>query len=448
MEFPKFFKSMLKGGTSSFTKDKIPFIAGGVVAGVLGLWVIGKITTPWVKPVLKNACMHLLDLDTSRGQLDERVTNVEAIRVKLDTISRRIVTVGKMIANESVMIRSEMAGKIRNIAFKEGENVQKDDVLIQFDDEELQAELKLAEAEAALRKADFERISSLHSKNIESGKKFDEAKAQLDSANARLEQARAKLEKTVIKAPFSGTIGLIEVSNGTFVQGAQDLVRLVDNDPIKVEFNVPEKHLHDIGVGQVAEIRLDGFPDEVYRASVEAIDSAVDAQSHSIKLKASAPNSDNRLRAGLFANVSLIIGEKSDAIVVPESAVAREGDIEYVWVVQSGKAGRRRVITGTRENAKIEIIHGLRPDELVVTAGQLKLYNGAAVHIGNMEQDLALDEDLDKVEKAADKAKEEPKVEAAQKETPKETPKEETKNGKADSPTPAQPAQTGNQEGK
>ncbi|HXF90452.1 MAG TPA: efflux RND transporter periplasmic adaptor subunit, partial [Candidatus Nitrosotenuis sp.] len=440
MEFPKFFKSLLKSGTSAFTKDKIPFIIGGVVAGVLGLWVVGKISAPWVKPVLKTACMRLLDIDSARGALDDRITNVEAVRVKLGPISRRIVTVGKLLANESVMIRSEMAGKIRQIAFKEGDNVQKDDILIQFDDEELQAELKLAEAELTLRESDFERSSSLRAKNIESAKKFDEVRAQRDSAKAKVDLAKAKLEKTVIKAPFSGTIGLIEVSAGAFVQGAQDLVRLVDNDPIKVDFNVPEKHLHDVGVGQIAEIRLDGFPDEVHRATVEAIDSAVEHQSHSIKLKASAPNADNRLRAGLFASVSLIIGEKSDAIVVPESAVAREGDIEYVWVIQSGKAGRRRVITGTRESAQIEIIHGIRPDELVVTAGQIKLYNGAAVHITNLSQDLALDEEVvadTKSQAGENKSPEQqPKgtPEESQKEQPKEAPQAKSDTEKAQTP--------------
>jgi membrane fusion protein, multidrug efflux system len=432
MQRPNFF-TRFTGQGSPFTKDKLPFIAGGIVAGALGLWVIGKIASPWVKPIFKSACVRLLDLDTSRGGLDDRVTNVEAYRVQLGTVSRRIATVGKMRANESVMVRSEIAGKIKAIAFKEGETVNKDDLLIQFEDDDLQAELKLAEAELELRKADFERSSSLRQKNIESAKKFDEAKAQFDIAQARVAQAKAKLAKAVIYAPFAGTIGLIEVSAGAFVQGAQDLVMLVDNDPIKVDFKVPEKHLHDIGVGQTAEIRLDGFPNEVFRATVEAIDSAIDHQSHSIALKASTPNPDNKLRAGLFASVSLIIGEKGDSIVVPEAAVAREGDVEYVWVVQSGKVGRRRVITGTRENAQIEIVHGLRPDELVVTAGQLKLYNGAAINITNMGDNLALDDEPAE----SDKSKEGQAV--------SNKPKEEGADKKQDSST--EPPQQ-NQEGK
>lgn len=259
MQLPNFF-TRFTGQGSPFSKDKLPFIAGGIVAGALGLWVVGKIASPWMKPIFKSACVRLLDLDTSRGSLDDRVTNIEAYRVQLGTVSRRIATVGKMRANESVMIRSEIAGKIKTIAFKEGETVNKGDLLIQFEDDDLQAELKLAEAELELRKADFERSSSLRQKNIESTKKFDEAKAQLGIAQARVDQAKAKLEKAVIYAPFSGTIGLMEISAGAFVQGAQDLVMLVDNDPIKVDFKVPEKNLHDIGVGQIAEIRLDGFP--------------------------------------------------------------------------------------------------------------------------------------------------------------------------------------------
>ena len=377
MRLPDFF--------SKITKDKIPFIIGGVFVGALSLWVLGKVLAPWVRPAIKDACLTFLELKQDRSGVGERVVDVEAVRVTTGTMSKRIVTVGKLRANEEVTLRSEMAGRILEINFKEGEAVNKDDLLIQFENADLVAEVSLAEAELAMRRADHERITKLRSQNIESVKKFDETKAGLAVAEAKLEKARAQLAKSTIIAPFSGNIGLIDVSVGAYVQAAQDLVKLVDNTPIKIDFKVPEQNVHDVGVGQTAELRIDGFPDETIMASVASVDSSLDAVSHSLSLRATTPNDQGRLRAGMFAHISLIVGEKGNSIVVPESAVTRDGEREFVWIIKTGKTGRRRVITGTRENGQVEIVQGLRPDELVVTAGQIKLGEGTSVNVTNLE---------------------------------------------------------------
>jgi membrane fusion protein (multidrug efflux system) len=377
-----FFDFLKKLPKDQLPKDKIPFFIGGIVAGILGLLVIIKITTPWVK----KACVSILEQGAKGLGREERIVSIEAAQVKLGTMTKRISTVGKLRANNEVVIRSEMAGKIQNIHFQEGSDVHAGDVLIDFVKDDLEAELKQAQAELVLRKADYERQKQLKSTSAVSEKKYEEAKAAFDMAEAKVEAAEAKLKKATIVAPFSGTIGLIDVSIGAFVQGAQDLVRLVENDPMKIDFKVPEKNLHDVGVGQSAELKLEGFPDEKFVATIDAIDARVDPQSHSIAIRASIPNSDKKLRAGLFASVSVIIGEKGNTIMVPESAVAREGNVEYVWTVESGKAGRRPVLTGTRENGQIEIVAGLRPGEIVVTSGQIKLGEGTAVKITNMPE--------------------------------------------------------------
>ena len=257
--------------------------------------------------------------------------------------------------------------------------------------------MEQAQAELAKAEADFKRIASLRERNIESIKKFDEVKAAVDISKARVDKTRAELARAKIFAPFSGTIGLIRVNTGAYVQVAQELAALVDNTPIKVEFKIPEKYLNDIGVGQSAEVKLDGFGEESFRSTVDAIDSRVDEASHSIAVRSIVDNADGRLKEGLFANVSLVIGEKTNALLIPESALAREGNIEFVFIVQGGKAGRRRVVTGTRENAQVEILQGLRPDELVVTAGQTKLGEGTTVEITNLAGPQAVDLDEDEV---------------------------------------------------
>lgn len=366
-------------------KDKWPFIAGGVIAGALGVWVLGKIMEPYLAPHIKNVCRSYLGLDATgnpRGM--GGMENVEAVRVEKGTMTKRINTVGVLRANAEVILKSETAGRIKAINFKEGETVNEGDLLIQFDDNDARAELESSKAEFGSRQAAYQREEKLRAVGHGAAKNYDEAKGNYEATKARVDKAQANLDKTQIIAPFSGTIGIIKVDVGEYVQPNAEMVKLVDNTPIKVDFKIPEKNLHEVGVGQIAEIRLDGFPNRIFSATVEAIDSAADAASHSIALRALIGNENNELRSGLYANISLIIGEKSNTLMIPESAIIRDGDTEYVWVVvKDNQVGMQKIITGTRENAKVEVLNGLPEGTLVVTAGQMKLGGGKRVNITN-----------------------------------------------------------------
>lgn len=363
-----------------FTGEKVALMLGGTLIGALAIVFTFKLATP----IVKKACQSILEAP-DKSDRDVRVASVEAIVLKPGTISRRITTVGQLRANESVTIHTEMAGRIKEIAFKEGSMVQKGDILIRFEDEELQAELAKAEADVEYRQVKFDRMNDPKFKGVTRAHDYDQERGNLNVAKAAVEVAKAKLAKATITAPFDGKIGLINVSVGAFVDSQKELVTIVDFDPMKIDFKIPEKFIHDIGVGQTAEIKLDSFPDHPFKATVEAIDSRVDPQTHSIAVRATIPNEDGKLQTGLFGSISVIIGVKNDALLVPESALGREGDIEYVWVVINGKAGRKRVLTGTKENGQAEITAGLRADEIVVISGQLKLGEGTAVKISNME---------------------------------------------------------------
>jgi membrane fusion protein (multidrug efflux system) len=359
--------------------ERVALFLGGALIGILILGFGFKMATPIVKKV----CQSILVAPEKTGR-QSRVVAVEAVVVKPGAISRRINTVGKLRANESVVLRSEMAGRIKEIAFKEGTKVKKGDILIRFEDDEYKAELEKAEADVEYREVKFGRLEALQKKNLGRGTEYDENRGQLNMARAHVEVAKTKLEKTIIYAPFDGTIGLIDVSVGAFVDTQKELVTLVDFDPMKIDFKVPEKFIHDIGVGQTAEIKLDSMPGHVLVSTVEAINSTIDPLTHSIAVRATVPNEDEKLRAGLFGHVSVIVGIKNDALLIPESALSREGDIEFVWVIVNGKAGRKRVLTGTKENGKVEITAGLRPGEIVVTSG-VHLGEGTSVKITNMD---------------------------------------------------------------
>lgn len=367
------------------SKETMMKIGGGVVIGILGFWILLKIFHPYTSPLIKNACRSYLGIDESGNSLGGRESvKVEAARVEKGVMTKRIPTVGILRANHEVMLRSETAGRIKEILFKEGEAVNQGDLLIQFEDGDVKAELEQAKAELAFRQGDFERSTKLKEQKLVSqySKVFDEARSGYEQAKARVDKAEAQLEKTKIFAPFSGHIGLIKIDAGEYVQPNTELVKLVDYTPMKVNFKIPEKYLHELGVGQLAEVRLDGFPNEVFIATIEAIEPSVQAESHSIGVTALIPNDNQKLRSGLYANISVIVGEKSGTLMVPEAAVNREGGIEFVWVIQNGKARFTPVLTGTRENAKVEIITGLREGLMVITAAP-NIVHGTPVSVIN-----------------------------------------------------------------
>ena len=365
----------------SLSPSQVPFGFLYVLIVFLSLWFL---TLRIGKPLTRSFCIAAMSNDKQGGFNERPARVVEAQTVSVGPVSKRLTTVGNMRANAMVIIKSELSGKIAELLFTEGGNVKKGDLIIRFEDSEFRGAVLQAEGELENAQSNFDRISKLHEKNVESGKKLDEAKASLKMAEGKLQQTKARLEQAKIKAAFDGTIGIMNISAGAFVQAGTDLVTLVDNSSVKVSFKVPEKNIHDIGTGQVVEVKVSAFKDQVFTGTIEAVDAKVEKESHSVEVKGTIPNPDGLLRDGLFANVSLIIGEKSNSMTVDESCVERQGEVEFVWVVERGRAERKRVLTGSRENGQVEIVAGLQLGQIVVTSGQLKLSDGAKVKISNM----------------------------------------------------------------
>jgi len=360
--------------------SQIMLLILAIVICFLSLWFVSLRVG---KPVMRSICIAAMSTERPIDR-EQRVRVIEAQTVSLGTVSKRINTVGHLRANAMVVVKSELSGRIAEILFTEGGSVKKDDLIIHFEDAEYKAAVQIAEGELEHAKSSFERISKLREQKAASNKQFDEENARLKVTEGKLLQAKANLEKANIKAPFDGNIGIINISPGAFVQAATELVTIVDNKSVKVTFKVPEKNIHDVGAGQAVEIKVSAFKDQVFTGTIEAVDAKVEQESHSIQVKGIIPNPDNLLRDGLFANVSLIIGEKGNSMTVDESSVDRIGEIEYVWVVERGRAEKRRVLTGARENGQVEIVAGLQPGQIVVTSGQIKLSDGAKVKISNM----------------------------------------------------------------
>ena len=304
---------------------------------------------------------------------------VEAAPVRLARVQREIEAVGSLRSNESVIIRPEIAGRITEILFEEGQLVQRGAPLFQLDDTIARAQLEQAKASLVLSRANHERTQDLHRRGASTQRAHDEAVAKLRADEAALELAQATLGKARIFAPFDGIVGLRRVSVGDYVNPGQDLVNIEDLKSLKVDFRVPEIYSMQLKVGQKVQVRLDSIPNSGYEGTVYAIDPAYDPNGRAIILRARLPNSDGLLRSGMFARVTLLVDEREQAIVVPETAVVPVGDDQFVYCVVDGKAVMTKVRTGQRRQGQVEIVEGLSREAVVVTEGTVKLRDGSTV---------------------------------------------------------------------
>jgi membrane fusion protein (multidrug efflux system) len=308
---------------------------------------------------------------------------VEAIRVAVVNAPQALVAVGSLRSDETIILRPEIAGRVSHIQFKEGERVNKGDVLVKLDDSVQRADLDRARANYTLSKTKHERAIDLRNKGFLASQALDESENNLKVAKADAELMQARLEKATIRAPFSGTIGLRQISVGDYVKEGQDMVNLESLDPLKVDFRVPEVAMNQVKDGQTLQISLDALPDRVYDGRVYAINPLIDANGRAIVIRAHVPNKDGKLRPGMFARVRLFTTGSRDTMMVPEESLFPVGDDKYVYKVVDGKATRQKIEIGARREGRVEVMNGLTPADVVVTQGVIKLREGVAVQIAN-----------------------------------------------------------------
>jgi membrane fusion protein (multidrug efflux system) len=306
---------------------------------------------------------------------------VEAVPARLGSLTRTIDAIGTLRSDESIVIRPEVAGRIARIQFAEGSRVDKGAVLVELDASVARAQLAQARASLVLSRANLERAQELFGRGAMSGRARDEAVSKLRSDEAAVALAEAVLEKMTLVAPFPGLVGLRKVSVGDFVAVGQEIANLEKIMPMKVDFRVPEIYLGAVSTGQAIEVQVDAFPDRKFGGTVYAIDPLVDERGRSIVIRARVPNEDAALRPGVFARVKLIVTERNDALLVPEEAVVPMGAERVVYRVIDGKAVGARIRIGARRGGAVQVLDGLSPGDMVVTAGQLKLRDGAPVTV-------------------------------------------------------------------
>ena len=306
---------------------------------------------------------------------------VEVATAKQQDWKDQITATGSIAAINGVVIKPQVAGTITKIYFKSGSYVKKGDPLFQIYPDILNAELASAQAQLQLAQVEYQRELELYQKNVEAKQSLDEKDADLKAAQASVKQTEAQLAQNNIIAPFSGKIGLTSVDVGDYVTVGENLVPLQQMDPLKVEFNVPDRYINQVKIGDAVNVTPSSATDTIYQGSVYALNSAVYPNTRMFSMWAKIPNPDQTLIPGTYAQITLFSGQAKPVIVVPDTAVLYSPQGEYVYAVVDNVAKKVEVTAGLRKGNLIAVTDGLKAGDIVVTAGQIKLFDNTPVQI-------------------------------------------------------------------
>jgi membrane fusion protein, multidrug efflux system len=298
--------------------------------------------------------------------------------VRNERVSQKLEALGNARANESVDVSSKTSNVVTAIRFRDGERVQRGQVLVQLDDAQTRADVAAAQATLTDSESQFNRSRELMQTQALSRSSYDQLEATLKANRARLQSAQARLEDTVIRAPFSGRVGLRRVSVGTLISPGDVITTLDDTSVIKLDFSVPENFLSSLREGLSVRASAPAYPGRTFTGKVASIDSRVDVNTRSVTVRALLANEDGALKPGMFLNVSLANDER-ESLVIPEEALTPEAEKQYVYVVADGRASRREVRIGGRRPGTVEVLSGLKAGERVIVEGTQKVRDGAAV---------------------------------------------------------------------
>lgn len=306
-------------------------------------------------------------------------TLVEAAKPRTESVSETLAAVGTLRADEAVTIRPELAGRVEAVLFDEGQRVAKGAPLFRLDASLVRTEVAEAEANAANSGREFKRAQDLSGRKLIAQADVDSRRAQAKVDEAKLASSRTRLGKTELRAPFAGTAGLRRVSPGEYVNVGDALVDLVALDSLKLDFSLPEVYLGRFHPGQKISLSVDAQAGRQFDGEVYAVAPQVDLATRSVTLRARVPNTDGLLAPGQFAKVALAVGARESALLVPEQSLWPQGGKQNVYVIREGKAELVEVKTGLRKPGFVEIVSGIGPNDLVISAGQMKIGPGAKV---------------------------------------------------------------------
>jgi len=308
------------------------------------------------------------------------VIPVVATPARTEHLSLEVEALGNARASESIDVTAKVSNLVTAIRFTEGQQVRKGDILVELDGAQARADLAVADAALKESTSQLKRSRELYETKVLSDQQIEQIESTYSANVARVAAARARLSDTVIRAPFNGRVGLRRASVGGLVAPGTVITTLDDTSTIKLDFTVPERVVAAMKPGLTLAAKSVAYPGKVFEGKVASVDSRVDPNTRSVVVRALVPNADGLLKPGMFLNVHLSRGT-ADVLVVPEEAlVPEQGDV-FVYVVQDGKAAKRKIQTGQRSVGTVQVTDGLQAGEIVVTEGTQKLRDGASVSV-------------------------------------------------------------------
>ena len=320
---------------------------------------------------------------SSSGPNTQQETPVDAYVIKSVDLENEVATVGTIIANEEVEIKSELTRKITGIYFKEGTFVPKGKVLFKLDDSDLLAQLRKLDLDEELNIKQQEREKQLLDKGLLTPEEFDVRETNIEKIRADIEVLEVQLSKTTISAPFSGIAGFRNVSIGSLVNNTNILTTIQDISRVKIDFSIPEKYISLFKAGQSIVFRVEGY-DEDFTGNVISYDPKLNESTRSIILRASANNKGNRLLPGSFVKVKLRLENIENAIMIPSESIVPKLKGQSVYLYQNGLAVSKDVEMGLRTEKEVQITSNLTIGDTVITTNILRLKPNAKIKIVNI----------------------------------------------------------------
>lgn len=330
---------------------------------------------------------------------------ISATPAVAQTWTPALSAVGSLAAVHGTDISAEVPGLVEAIHFQSGQDVNKGDLLLEQDDDIEQGDLLNYQAQLNLAKVTYQRNQELLVKRMIAKSDFDQSSAALQEASAAVARTQGLINEKKVKAPFAGRLGIRKVNLGQYLAPGTAIIDLQTLTPLYVNFSLPEKSLKQVTLNQPLTVSVDSYPGETFSGKITAIGAQIDAQTRTLSLQGTLPNSDRRLYPGMFAKVIVLLPQQQDVVTVPQTAIAAALYGDSVFVVEpdanpptkgSGTdekptansnplfiVNRRYITVGEQRGDQVAIISGLKAGEQVATSGQLKLKNGAQVLIDN-----------------------------------------------------------------
>lgn len=306
--------------------------------------------------------------------------NVDGIIATTSDFSSNLDITGSIEANEAVTLRSEVSGLVTGIYFKEGSNVSKGTTLVKINDRDIQAQLREVVTRENLSASNENRAKQLLAKGAISQEEYDTSLAELQALKSQVQLIRAQLAKTTIIAPFSGKVGLRNISVGEYITPSTTIANLLSTNPIKISFSIPEKYVSQLKPNSNISFTIDGS-NKTFSGKVFAIEPGINQTTRTLQIKALAQNASGELLPGSFAKVKLSLSTIKDAILIPTEAVIPVLKGKVVYIAKNGKAQQVPVETGTRTADKILVLSGLNVGDTILTTGAMALKPDADVKV-------------------------------------------------------------------